>query len=123
MHHMYDIVHIDEKWFNLYKASTKYYITKDELALYRSCPNRRYIGKVMFLAAVARPRYDARRKSYFDGKIGMWPIVEYVAAKRKSNNRVRGAVEVKNVNMTRAIYVKMLKEKVFPAIRRLWPGN
>ncbi|ETL81131.1 hypothetical protein L917_18475 [Phytophthora nicotianae] len=82
MHRMYDYVHVDEKWFNLYKVSTRYYLTKDELAPYQTCPNRRYIGKVMFLAAVARPRYDAKRKTYVDGKIGIWPVVEYVRAQR-----------------------------------------
>lgn len=25
MHHMYDMVHVDEKWFDLYKGATKYY--------------------------------------------------------------------------------------------------
>ncbi|ETK79262.1 hypothetical protein L915_14860 [Phytophthora nicotianae] len=68
MHHMYDYVHVDEKWFNLYMVSTRYYLTKDEFAPHQACPNRRFIGKVMFLAAVARPRYDAKRKTYFDGK-------------------------------------------------------
>ncbi|KAG3154065.1 hypothetical protein PC128_g22450 [Phytophthora cactorum] len=34
----------------------------------------------MFLAAVARPRYDLRRRTYFDGKLGIWPIVERVQA-------------------------------------------
>ncbi|ETO76997.1 hypothetical protein F441_07778 [Phytophthora nicotianae CJ01A1] len=56
MHHMYDTVHIDEKWFNLHKGTTKYYLTANEQLPYRSCPNKKYIGKVMFLAAVARPR-------------------------------------------------------------------
>ncbi|ETO66029.1 hypothetical protein F444_16720 [Phytophthora nicotianae P1976] len=111
MHHMYDYVHVGEKWFNLYKVSTRYYLTKDELAPYQACPNRRYIGKVMFLAAVARSRYDAIRKTYFDGKIEIWPIVEYVRAQRSSANRGKGTIEVKNVNMTGKVYVKMLKEK------------
>ncbi|ETN18974.1 hypothetical protein PPTG_04409 [Phytophthora nicotianae INRA-310] len=92
MHHMYDYVHVDEKWFNLYKVSTRYYLTKDEFAPHQACPNRRFIGKVMFLAAVARPR-------------------------------AKGTAEMKNVNMTRKVYVKMLKEKVFSAIRQLWPGR
>ncbi|KAG2824354.1 hypothetical protein PC129_g8777 [Phytophthora cactorum] len=39
VHHMYDTVHLDEKWFNLYKANAKYYLAKDEELPYRSCPN------------------------------------------------------------------------------------
>ncbi|GMF24417.1 unnamed protein product [Phytophthora fragariaefolia] len=62
----------------MYKASSRYYLTADESLPYRTCPNKRYIGKVMFLAAIARPR---------------------------------------------KIYVQMLKDKVFPAIRKKWPGR
>ena len=83
---MYNVVHIDEKWVNMYKASSRYYLSSDEALPYRSCPNKRYIGKVMFLAAVARPRYNFSKKTYFDGKIGIWPIVERGEAKRTSKN-------------------------------------
>ncbi|POM70363.1 Hypothetical protein PHPALM_13209 [Phytophthora palmivora] len=42
---MYDVVHIDEKWFNLYKGVTRYYLTPDEGLPYKATPNKRYIGK------------------------------------------------------------------------------
>ncbi|KAG6974136.1 hypothetical protein JG688_00003185 [Phytophthora aleatoria] len=61
VHHMYDTVHIDEKWFNMYKASNTFYLTANEAAPYTSSPNKRYIDKAMFLAAVARPRNDSHR--------------------------------------------------------------
>ncbi|ETV68359.1 hypothetical protein H257_15680 [Aphanomyces astaci] len=32
--------------------------------------SKRFITKVMFLAAVARPRYDFHNKAMFDGKTG-----------------------------------------------------
>ncbi|OWZ09271.1 LOW QUALITY PROTEIN: hypothetical protein PHMEG_00018054 [Phytophthora megakarya] len=114
-------VQIDEKWFNMCKASSRYYLSADEELPYRSCSNRRYIGKVMFIAAVARPRYDFRRKTYFDGKIGIWPIVERIKAQKASKNRPAGTPITKNINMSRQVYVSMLKEKVFPAIREKWP--
>ncbi|ETI51616.1 hypothetical protein F443_05081 [Phytophthora nicotianae P1569] len=38
---MYNVVHIDEKWFNMYKASSRYYLTADEEMPYRTCPNKR----------------------------------------------------------------------------------
>ncbi|ETP21394.1 hypothetical protein F441_05085 [Phytophthora nicotianae CJ01A1] len=120
---MYNVVHIDEKWFNMYKASSRYYLTADEEMPYRTCPNKRYVGKVMFLAAVARPRYDFSRKTLFDGKIGIWPIVERARAKRTSKNRAAGTPITKNINMSREVYVRMLREKVFPAIRQKWPGS
>ena len=58
---MYDVVHVDERWFNLYKTSTRNYLAGNEVLPYRSTTNKRYISKVMFLAAVARPRYDFHR--------------------------------------------------------------
>lgn len=42
--------------------------------------SKRFIPKLMFLAAVARSRWDARRRREFDGKIGIWPFVEKVLA-------------------------------------------
>ncbi|RAW20637.1 hypothetical protein PC110_g22920 [Phytophthora cactorum] len=112
MHHMYDTVHVDEKWFNLYKDTNKYYLTATEQLPYRSCPNKRYIGKIMFLAAVARPRYDFHRKQYFDGKLGIWPIVEETKAARSSANRPKGAIVTKSVTMTRKRYRTLLIENV-----------
>ncbi|RAW32141.1 hypothetical protein PC110_g11513 [Phytophthora cactorum] len=120
---MYDTVHLDEKWFNLYKANTKYYLAKYECLPYRSCPNKRYLGKVMFLAAVARPRYDFGKKRYFDGKIGIWHIIEQTFAQRGSKNRPKDASITKTISMTRKVYTKMLLEKVFPAIREKWHGR
>ncbi|KAE9036974.1 hypothetical protein PR001_g8584 [Phytophthora rubi] len=117
----HDTVHVDEKWFNLYKGATKYYLTAAEQLPYRSCPNKRYIGKIMFLAAVARPRYNCHRKVHFDGKIGIWPIVEETTAQRSSVNRPKGAPVTKSVSMTRVLYRKLLVDKVLPAIRAKLP--
>ncbi|KAL6594954.1 hypothetical protein ACP70R_048057 [Stipagrostis hirtigluma subsp. patula] len=44
----------------------------------RTVHNKNSIDKVMFLAAIARPRYDASGNCIFDGKIGVWPFVEKV---------------------------------------------
>ncbi|KAG2982954.1 hypothetical protein PC119_g20705 [Phytophthora cactorum] len=41
----------------------------------------------MFLAAVARSRYDLRRRTYIDGKLIICPIVGRVQAQRSSANR------------------------------------
>lgn len=122
MHHMHDTVHLDEKWFNMYQAKDTFYLAADEPAPYTSSPNKRYIGKVMFLTAVARPRYDFNRKAYFNGKIGIWPIVEEAVALRRSKNRPAGTKIIRCVNMTREVYVRFLKQHVLPAIRGVWPG-
>ncbi|TBU09871.1 hypothetical protein CWI38_2100p0010, partial [Hamiltosporidium tvaerminnensis] len=72
---LYDYVHIDEKWFYLTKVKRSYYLMLNEENPERNCKSKRFITKIMFMAAVARPRYDAHRKLYFDGKIGIWPFV------------------------------------------------
>jgi len=53
----------------------------------------------MFIAAVARPRYDAQRKRNFYGKIGIWPFVTKEPAKRNSNSRVKGTMVKKTSNL------------------------
>lgn len=119
---MYDTVHVDEKWFNLTKIKQNFYVLPDEEGPERSCQSKRFITKVMFLAAVARPRYDPHRKTLFDGKIGIWPFVVQEPAKRSSKNRAKGTMVTKPVEVNRQVYVKMLAEKVIPAIKAKWPA-
>ncbi|KAG3116920.1 hypothetical protein PI125_g4196 [Phytophthora idaei] len=57
------------------------------------------------------------KKRQFDGEIGIWPIVEHALALRGSKNRPKGSPIIKNISMTRKVYIQMLREKVFPAIR------
>ncbi|KAG6962949.1 hypothetical protein JG687_00006835, partial [Phytophthora cactorum] len=82
MQHMYGVVYIVEVWFNLYKGTAIYYLTPDEGLPYRSTPKPRYIGMVIFLAAIARPRFNVRAKKSFDGNNGIWPIVERSLAQK-----------------------------------------
>jgi hypothetical protein len=73
---MKNIVHIDEKWFDMTKRSRKYYLLPEEQDPVRTIHNKNSIGKVMFLTAVAKPRYNEQKKVMFDGKIGIWAFVE-----------------------------------------------
>jgi len=86
---LFNYVHIDEKWFYLTKEKRSYYVTLDEELPERTCKSKRFISKVMFMAAVARPRYDHAKKQYFDGKIGLWPFIYKEPAKRTSKNRTK----------------------------------
>ena len=63
------LVHIDEKWFYVDDLDCTYYCLDGETPPKRPSSSRRFLTKVMFLCAVARPREN------FDGKIGIWPIV------------------------------------------------
>lgn len=118
---MHDMVHIDEKWFDMMKVKESYYLVPSEIEPYRYVQSKRFIGRVMFVCAVARPRYDYRKRRMFDGKIGIWPFVEKVAAKRNSKNRPAGTIEVKPITVTRDVYREYLENKVFPAIRSKFP--
>jgi len=75
----------------------------------------------MFLAVVARPRYDSNDLCTFGGKIGVFPLVEYVVAVRSSQNRPRGTVEVKLItNITRNVIREFMIGSVLPAIANKW---
>ena len=50
---MYNITHIDEKWFYMTKKSENYYLLPDEDDPMRTCKSKNFIGKVMFLVALA----------------------------------------------------------------------
>jgi len=113
---MHDIVHVDEKWFFVTQIKRRYYVYDDEEVAARSVQSKSHITKVMFLAAVARPRYDAHRRCLFDGKIGVWPFVTREAAKRSSKNRARGTIETKPLNVTADVYQDFLVNKVLPAL-------
>lgn len=53
---MYDIVHVDEKWFYEDVDKHTYYTVDDEEVPQRHRRSKRFIQKTMFLAAVAKPR-------------------------------------------------------------------
>lgn len=55
---MYNIVYIDEKWFYMTKKSGKYYLLPTEEDLVCTYYSKNYIDKVMFFAAMVRPRFD-----------------------------------------------------------------
>lgn len=118
---MMNYIHIDEKWFYLTKEKQNYYLTPDEEQPHRTVKSKRFIPKVMFLCAVARPRHDSHRNAYFNGKLGIWPFVETVMAQRNSVNRPAGTPELKPLTVTREVYKSFLMHKVFPAIRQKFP--
>lgn len=118
---MFDCVHVDEKWFYLTRTKATYYMCPDEPEPLRTCKSKRFIEKVMFLAAVARPRFDHSRNKFFDGKVGMWPFVVREPAQRRSKNRDAGTLVTKPINVTKEVYSDFLINKVLPAIREKWP--
>ncbi|ETV67813.1 hypothetical protein H257_16050 [Aphanomyces astaci] len=89
---MHDYVHVDEKWFYLTKVKGRYYVYDDEEVTVRAVKSKRFITNVMFLATVARPRYDPHGKKAWDAKVVFWPFVQVTPAQRGSKNRPKGAM-------------------------------
>lgn len=120
---MFDVVHIDEKWFFQTKESERYYLLPEKTDHVQTCKSKRFITKILFLAAVARPRFDDDdNNTQFDGKIGIFPFIHEVVAQRSSKNRVAGTLETKACNsVTKNVYRSCLLEKVLPEIRKKWP--
>ena len=75
---MDNIIHLDEKWYNATKKNMTFYLHPDEDEPHRTVRNKNSIGKVMFLTAVAKPRYDNEGNCTFDGKIGIWAFIRKV---------------------------------------------
>ncbi|KAF0706969.1 hypothetical protein AaE_013852 [Aphanomyces astaci] len=75
----------------------------------------------MFLAAVARPRFDHTKKAYFDGKVGVLPFAIVQPAKRNSKNRAKGTPVVVPHFPNGEVYKKVIIDKVVPAILERFP--
>ena len=48
-----------------------------------------HIAKVMFLCAVVRPQYNPCAESWWDGKLGIWPIGDWEPAKKSQRTGLR----------------------------------
>jgi hypothetical protein len=66
---LFDFVFIDEKWFNIYRKTERYYKTPDEPQPTRTCKNKNFIPKLMVLCGFAHPRFDSKFFCIFDGKL------------------------------------------------------
>ena len=116
---MYDVVHIDEKWFEITKVNCRYILTPTESNPERGVQLKCHIPKIMFLCAVARPRRVGN--AHFDGKIGIWPFAHQVPAMRNSINRPAGTLVWTLHNVNTEAYTEMLRDKVIPAIHDKFP--
>jgi hypothetical protein len=114
-------VHVDEKWFHLSRDGERYILSAGEEAPKRTTRHKGYITKVMFLCAQARPRWDHSTNTMWDGKLGMWPIGNFVLAQRNSVNRAAGTKEFKNKTVDREMYKQLLMDCVVQAIIDKWP--
>ena len=122
---MYNVVHIDEKWFYMSRETQRYYLFPwEEEEPYRYVQNKNFIGKVMFIAAVARPQISTNGEELWDGKIGIFPFTKTYYAIRRSENRPAGTPQLRAITkVTRDVIREKLINEVLPTIRLKWPTN
>ncbi|KAG3106950.1 hypothetical protein PI124_g10673 [Phytophthora idaei] len=119
---MYDTVHVDVKLFYMAQVRRSFYLLPGEHEPERSVRSKRYITKVMMLAAVARPRWVPSGSTFFDGMLGIWAFL-------LSENQLcvavitppAGTMETKEGRVNKETYRAMLIEKLLPALRERMP--
>ena len=89
---MLDQIHVDKKWFFLTQEKERYLLLPEEKTPKHCIKHKSHITKVMFLCTVARPHYNPCAKTWWDGKLGIWPIGDWEPAKHKSKSRPRGTL-------------------------------
>ncbi|KAE8776377.1 hypothetical protein D1007_50995 [Hordeum vulgare] len=105
------------------RVKNRYYVLLGEPEPERTVSNTNSIRKLMFLTTVAKPQYNDEGEMTFGGKIGTRAFVVETEAQRNSQNRDRGMIEVKPVNVTRHVCREYLINKVIPTIQDKWPDN
>ena len=75
----------------------------------------------MFLCTVVRPHFNPSVNSWWDGKLGIWPIADWEPAKWKSKNRPKGTLVWKSKTVTKEVYRELLISKLILAILENWP--
>lgn len=83
---------------------------------------RIFLTKIMFLAAMARPRFDSAGNVLFSRKIEFFSFITKQPANRSNANKTAGTIETKPMALIRKDTCKsFLIEKVLPAILEKWP--
>ena len=118
---MMDHIHVGEKWFFLSQQEERYLLLPEEKNPKQCVKSKSHITKVLFLCAIVRPHFNPSANSWWDGKLGIWPIGDWEPAKRASKNRPRGTLVWKNKPVTKEVYCDLLISKLLPAIVEKWP--
>ena len=103
------------------REKERYLLRQDEKNPKRCVKHKSHITKVMFLCAVARPRFNTCSNSWWDGQLGIWPIGDWEPVKRKSKNRPKRMLVWKNKIITKEVYHDLVITKLTPSILEKWP--
>ena len=108
------------KWFFLSRQNERYLLLPEEKSP-KWIKSKSHITKVMFLCAIVRPCFNPHANSWWDGKLGIWPIGDQEPAKQGSKNRPKGTLVWKNKALTKEAYQELLIPRLLPAIVEKWP--
>ncbi|XP_057779466.1 uncharacterized protein LOC130998047 [Salvia miltiorrhiza] len=93
----------------------------DAIEIGRLSHNLRF--KSMHAKHLCRPLFAEDGSILFDGKIGIFPFTEMVAAKRSSKNWVAGTLEQKPIeSVSKPVMRDYFINKIVPAIIAKWPS-
>ena len=120
---MRDCIHLDEKWFFLTREKEWYLLLPDEKNPKYCIKHKLHITKVMFLCTVVRPCLNPSVNSWWDRKLGIWPIGDWEPAKWKLKNRPKGTLVWKNKTVTKKVYRELLISNLIPAILENWSSR
>ena len=98
-----------------------YHLHQDEKNPKHCVKHKSHITRVMFLCAVVRPCFNPCTNSWWDGKLGIWPIGDWEPVKQKSKNRPKGMLVWKNTIVTKEVYCDLLISNLIPSILEKWP--
>ena len=79
---MQDQIHVDEKLFFLSWEKGRCLLLPEEKNPKHCIKHKSHTIKVMFLCAVVRPCYNPCLKTWWGGKLGIWPIGDWEPAQR-----------------------------------------
>ena len=90
----------------------------------RRTQNKRFLKKVMFLVAVGVPRMNHTTATYFDGKLGCFPLIEKVPEKKNKKNRVKSTIITKEItSVSREVIKETIIKKLLPNIVKYFPRD
>jgi hypothetical protein len=124
----YDTIYLDEKWFYECPVKKRYYLCNDEEVPVEYKRNKQHLTKVMFISAVARPWKTADPTAavtiyadddtdwYFDGKVGLYPLVDFKQQKRTTTARQAGDMYPVNLSLNGEIYNNFVINHILPDI-------
>ena len=117
---MYDMVHIDEKWFDPTNKVNNYYFTPNKTPTNRSITNGNRLSKLMFSTTVSHLEVWPNYGLHVQWKNWLLGICNVQSGKMKFQVSSKGHFFAKSVSVTRKLSCTFFIEKVILEIKNKW---